>query len=291
MTTYNTIYNIAYKNIDEHINVLYTPTNTAFDLLVKMLDIDLYNFDNKFHNYYYDLFWSNNFLSHTQNTLAFSKQAHILDLVWFHDRPPLKFKKEDIALVRNQLQFTRKIFASNDTAASWGYDSTQHSIIEYGLPIKPEYENIPKTESVLVINFNNNNEINNFYEHIKSSNTSAQIISGLKHITSIDMLYEIMSKYKVVIDIYNPLTTLIAAYLGCKTITATNQPISIKGVTRLLDYSSINNVLPSVLDDNLSDEDIVNNQQWIKQNHNFEQFESTTTNLLTQIKNEEFFVS
>lgn len=291
MIQYNNIYNIAYKNIDSHINVLYAPTNNTFDLLVQLLDINISYVNSPASNYYYDLFWSNNFLDHTQQTIQLSRQLHLIDILWFHANPPLKFKKEDIALVRNQLQKSKKIFPDLATMKSWGFDGEDGIIIPYGIPTKTEFENIEKTESVLVMNPNNNQDIVSLYEHIKTAIPTAQTISSLQNINSIDLLYATMAKYKVIIDIYNPLNVLIAQYLGCKSITSTNQPAELKGITQLFNYSTINQVLTSVLNDALNDEDVRGNQAWIRANHNFDTVSNSINQILYTIKSEEFFVS
>lgn len=291
MIQYNNIYNIAYKNIDSHINILYAPTDNTFDLLVQLLDVNISYFNSPMSNYYYDLFWSNNFLDHTQQTIQLSHQLHLIDILWFHANPPLKFKKEDIALVRNQLQKSKKIFPDLATMKSWGFDEKDGTIIPYGIPVKEEFESIEKTEPVLIMNPNNNQDIANLYEHIKTAIPAAQTISNLQNINSIDLLYNTMAKYKVVIDIYNPLNVLIAQYLGCKSITSTSHSPSIKGITQLFDYSSINQVLSSVLQDSQSTEDIESNRTWIKNNHSFDNFVNSISTVLNTIKSEEFFVS
>lgn len=291
MTLYNSIYNIAYKNIDSRINALYAPTNNTFDLLVQLLDINIRYLNNSIPNYYYDLLWSNNFLDHTQQTLQLAQKLHLIDIIWFHANPPIKFKKEDIALVRNQLHKSIKVFPDAATMKSWGLDKDNAIIIPYGIPNIQEYKNVEKTESVLVMNTTNNQDIVNLYNHIKTGIPTTQIINGLEHVSSVQDLYSIIARYKVIIDIYNPLNVLIAQYLGCKSITATNLSPNIKGITQLLDYSTINQVLPVVLNDLLTKDDINSNQKWIEENHSFDSFVTSVGHILHKIKFEEFFVS
>lgn len=287
----NPIYNVAYKNIDKHTNILYAPTNNAFDLLVRLLNVNIYSTNNNIQHYYYDVLWSNNFLDHTQQTADLAKQLHLIDLLWFHANPPLKFKKEDIALVRNQLQTSIKIFPDSTIANAWGYDSDHSLIIPYGIPRIEEFENVEKTESVLVMNPNGNADINNLYNHIKSAIPSAATIDGLHSIASVHALYAIMSKYKVIIDIYNPLNILLSQYLGCKSITSTTQNTNLRGITQLFNYGNINAVLSSLITDSLSAEDVLSNRQWIENNHSFAKFQNSTSQLLYKIKTEEFFIA
>lgn len=292
MNYYNSIYNIAYKYINKNINVLYSPTNNTFDLLVQLLDINTYPINSSLQNYYYDLFWTNNFLEHTQQTKMLASKEHLIDMIWFHSNPPTKFKKEDIALVKNQLHNTKKIFADMSILQSWGYDIDINTmVIPYGIPVFENIDNYSKTESILVMNPGNSQEINNLYQHIKSEFPTAQIINGLKHIDSIRTLYSIVSKYKVCIDIYNSINVLISQYLGCKTITSTRHSPELKGITQLFDYSNINTVLGSIINDELSKEDIKHNQSWIQSNYSFDTFYNNTNELLKKIKLEEFFVS
>jgi hypothetical protein len=292
MSYSNPIYNIAYKYVNKNTNVLYSPTNNTFDLLAELLDINLYHTNSSLQNYYYDLFWSNNFLEHTQQTKTLANNQHLIDMVWFHNGPPIKFKKEDIALVKNQLHDTIKIFSDIQTLKAWGCDIDEKNIIiQYGIPIFEDLDNISKTESILIMNPNNSQEINNLYQHIKNEFPTAQIINGLQHIDSISTLYGIISKYKVCIDIYNPMNVLISQYLGCKTITSTTHNPEIRGITLLFDYSNINKVLNSIINDELSKEDILHNQSWIQSNHGFNAFYNSVNTLLQKIKFEEFFVS
>jgi hypothetical protein len=288
----NPIYNTAYKYINEHINILYSPTKNTFDLLTNLLDVNLYQTNSTLQNYYYDLFWSNNFLEHTQQTKTLASREHLIDIVWFHNSPPVKFKKEDIALVKNQLHDTKKIFPDTQTLKAWGCDINEKNIvIQYGIPIFENLNNINKTESILVMNTNNSQEINNLYQHIKNEFPAAQIINGLQHIDSIQTLYDIISKYKVCIDIYNPLNILISQYLGCKAITSTSHSPEIKGITQLFDYSNVNKVLHSIINDELSKEDISHNQSLIQFTYDFNSFHNSVKTLLQKIKLEEFFVS
>lgn len=289
--SYNTIYNIAYKNINTNLSVLYAPTGNTFDLLARSVDANLYSINNTIQNYYYDLLWSNNFLEHTQKTADLAYQLHLIDILWFHGTPPANFKKEDIALVRNQLQKSIRVFSDAETAQSWGYDSHTSTIIPYGIPVIEDLENIEKTESVLVMNPGGSSDIQNLYNHIKTAIPNTATIDDLQNIHSVTDLYSIMSKYKVIIDIYNPLNVLISQYLGCKSVTATNPNTNMKGVTRLFDYGNITAVLESLIQDVLSAEDILSNQRWIKSNHSFEQFNYGTSQLLYRIKHEEFFIA
>ena len=292
MSYSNPVYNTAYKYVNERINVLYSPTKNTFDLLAELLDINLYRTDGGLQNYYYDLFWSNNFLDHTQQTKMLSNHQHLIDIVWFHNSPPVKFKKEDIALVKGQLNNTKKIFPDIATLQAWGCNIDKNTmVIPYGIPVFENLENINKTESILVMNPNNSQEINSLYQHIKNEFPTAQIINGLQHIESINVLYNIVSKYKICIDIYNPMNVLISQYLGCKTITSTSHSPEIKGITQLFDYSNINTILHSVINDELSKEDILHNQLWIQSNHSFSEFYTSASKLLQKIKLEEFFVS
>jgi hypothetical protein len=292
MSYSNPIYNTAYKYINKHINILYSPTKNTFDLLINLLDVNLYQTNNTLQNYYYDLFWSNNFLEHTQQTKSLASQEHLIDIVWFHNSPPVKFKKEDIALVKNQLHDTKKIFSDTQILKSWGCEIDEnHIVIPYGIPVFENLNDMSKTESILVMNPNNSQEINNLYQHIKNEFPTTQIINGLQHIDSMQTLYGIISKYKICIDIYNPLNVLISQYLGCKTITSTSHSPEIKGITQLFDYSNINAVLHSIIDDELSKEDILHNQSLIQSHYNFNSFHNSTNTLLQKIKFEEFFVS
>lgn len=291
MTSYNPIYNIAYRQISKSINILYVPYSGLFDILVQELDAHLYPKDQGLQNYYYDLLWHNNFLEHIQETLEFSVSNQLVDLVWFHDRPPNKFKKEDTALVRNQLSNTIKVFSDIEIIKSWGLkEDEKNIIIPYGVPYRPELVNVKKTESVLVINPRNSADINSVYQHIKTEFPTAGIINNLNDIVSVEALYETIGKYQIVVDIYNPLSVLIAQSLGCKSVTSVMHSAALSGITILSDYNNINQILKSMVNDTLSDEDIARNQEHIKQNHNFETFINTTQNLLTRIKHQEFFV-
>ena len=292
MSYSNSVYNTAYKYINKRISILYSPTKNTFDLLVDLLDTNLYQYNGPIKNYYYDLFWSNNFLEHTQQTKAIASQEHLIDMVWFHNNPPTKFKKEDVALVKSQLHNTKKIFSDISVLRAWGFDIDQNNIvIPYGLPTFENLKFIDKTESILVMNPNNSQEIYNLYQHIKTEFPTAQIINGLQNIDSMNTLYDIVSKYKVCIDIYNPMNILISQYLGCKSITATTHSAEIKGITQLFDYSNVNSVLHSIINDDLSKEDVLHNQLWIQSNHSFKEFYDKTNALLQKIKLEEFFVS
>lgn len=289
MVNFNIVHNLAYKNIDTNVNVLYAPTNNTFDLLVKSLDINTYNIKQRFGNYYYDLFWTNNFLEHTQQTISLVKQIHLLDVVWFHNNPPLKFKKEDIVLVSQHLRNSIKICADASIMQAWGFDhDTETKVIPYGIMSSDiDYSN--KTESILLLNFNNNTDITNLYEFIKQDFPAAVMINSLDHVHSLNELYSIIAKYHICIDIYNSLNVLIAQYLGCKVITSTEQAKQLIGVIQLSDYGNIKEVLQSALNDNLSHTDILSNRNWIQETYNYQTFHNSVMSILSEIKTKEFF--
>lgn len=289
MISFNIIHNLAYKNIDTHLNVLYAPMDNTFDLLVNSLDIHTYNIKQKFGNYYYDLFWTNNFLEHTQQTGSLVKQIHLLDIVWFHNAPPLKFKKEDIALVNQRLKNSVKICADASIMEAWNFDhDTETKVISYGIMSSDiDYQN--KTESIVLLNFNNNTDITNLYEFIKQDFPSAVMLNSLDHIHSLNDLYSIVAKYNICIDIYNSLNVLIAQYLGCKVITSTTQAKNLIGIVQLSDYGNIKEVLKSALNDKLSHSDILSNRQCIQETYNYQTFHNDVMSVLSNIKTKEFF--
>ena len=287
-TKQNILRNIVYKNIDKSISAMYAPAQSSFDLIFSELPkVLLTNIDNNYYHYY-DMLIANSPIDHAQRFQALAHHLQIQDIVWFHGAPAYELKKEDLVLIKNQLsRLTVSVFPSEKIASSWGY-SRNVNLISYGIP-NNDYLVNQKTKKVILLNLSNNSSINNLYNYIKQSIPDIDIINTLDGLVSINDLYKILNQYSLCIDIYDSINSLVALNCGCRCITATEQDKELIGVTRLLDYKNIIEVINDLLKDNLQESDISNNIQYIKQRYSMENFETKTLELFNNIKYKEFF--
>lgn len=195
--------------------ILYNPIGNIFDHIISEVlseylfvndDISkvLFNFDYTAHNSVFlqaqDIIDIHN--SHT-------------DLIIFNHKNISDIKKEDHIILNNNLKNTYII--NFDPLSNNVFNQSLN--IDYPLPaIRTKNKN--RNKDILIIDNNNNPYIKNIYNNLSSSNFSVDLVTSLG--SSVQHAYNLLSSYKIVIELSHRINMLCAKYAGCNVITSQN---------------------------------------------------------------------
>lgn len=284
------VLNVAYGTISNSLNILYAPSLRLFDNLINHMDnINLFFQNDTVRNYYYDIYFANNFLMHTNETKKLSNSLHLKDLIAFHSVPPNGFKKEDVKLLQDSTHNTHKIVFGADVAQAWGFaNNDKTSIIEYGVP-KVVWDDNNRTKNVLVFNLENNSQIETLYSDIATNIPDSDIVRSISPNASLSNVANALSQYRVCLDFGNKINVLFCASLGIQCLTPmniSNHPL----IRQITNYNNTIDDLKEVLNINPSTEDRMGLSKQILSAYNYEPFRKSITEKLTNIKNNEIFL-
>lgn len=282
------INNIAHSLMNPDIHTIYSPDKSSLDAI--MYDLDIYTHLISTDNYYYDLYISNNFLEHSEKTKKICDVLHIKDLVFFDSPPPTKFKKEDIALLNTVLANTHKVFLTKNIANSWtgiAMDHKCHSI-NYGVPINESSMHKTKVKNVLIINTEKNNQLAVLHQHIQQHIPHTDIITDIP--LNLDTWYNILSDYRIIIDINKVINVLCSLANGCQVITsATDLDVNLKGIHTPNDYSKILTYLDEILSTDTDFDLLTNNKSILETSYSYPLFATKIKDLFMHIKTKEIY--
>lgn len=285
--TMNKILNTFYGIDNENISVLYHPSSRIFDAIIYSLqDIEIYVYKDIVQNYYYDIFFSNNFLMHNNETKAFCLDNHIKDLIGFHAVPPSTFKKEDISILHNNTNNTHKIFFGEDVASSWKVkESDTTSVIEYGIPKTDIDYYETKSDKVLILNLEKSQQIDMLYRNINSSGTNVDILYDLN--MSLPDINKTLQQYDICLDFGNKINVLYCISRGIKCIT----PLDIDCpdmVYRIYNYNNITDIIHQALMVKTDYSTRKKSAELITKKYDYDIFKNRIVNKLQNIKTEIF---
>lgn len=223
-------------------------------------------------------------LSH--NPIEFSSQLptvselHINNILYFHNKCPNNFKKEDKFLLRKSLKSSYKIFSSQYVMDSWSWNDDNNShVLQYGLKKYDDYE---KTRSVVVLNISNNASVSMLFEYIKNIFTDAAMIDDIKDENAIKTIQESV----VCVEPENCYNCLFGLSCGCNVVTTVNY-MKEDGLYTIDSYNGIiqhmNDLLRSY------DPKIAHRQKnTILEKYDHKIFEKSFMNLINKIKQEPY---
>lgn len=287
--TTNSIINISHSLINnKNINILYYPSNTFFDKIFNEINnVNVFFDEDTVAHYYHDMYFSNNFLIHSNQTQRTANRLHLKQVVAFHASQPNNFKKEDTTILFNSIKSCYKIFFGKDVADSWGVtEDTKSKIIEYGIP-SIDLSLADRTNNILIFNLENNPQINTLYQTISSSIAHTHIIKNTINL-SLNNIINLLSSYKISIDFGNKINTILSAACGTECITPTeenNNPL----IHKVTDYAQILNIIKAILDNPANNETRLIGANQIAGKYNYSQFETSVLDLLNNLKNNEIF--
>jgi len=292
----NPVLNISYGSINKNINILYSSSLRLFDIIFNNInsDNDKVNifFDNdSMNSYYYDIYFSNNFLQHTNETQQKAHAMHLKDIIGIHSPPPNSFKKEDVQLTHNNLQKTHKILFNRQTAESWGFlENDKTSIIEYGIPITNWIHKDNRNKDVLVLNMENNPQVTSLYNHIKNHIPLSDIATAINPNVPIDNIAKFIANYKIVLDFGNEINTLFVASCGTTCLTSLDMGYSNRLIYNISNYSDIINIIKTKLNEELTQQDRQSLSKNITDKYDYDFFKIRLIDKLFYLKNKENFI-
>jgi hypothetical protein len=281
----NPIKNLVHGVLNKNISILYLKHNTLFDSIFKDLSYNTF-VNGDINNYYYDMIISNNPLSDSNECKRLSNEHHINEVLFFHNAPPENFKKEDIAIFHQNTAISHKIFMSKEIYESWKIKSnTKSTIIDYGIP-DIEYST-HRNKSILILNLENNPQIDMLYNHIQNTIPESNIIKNLPGSVETKEIIQLLSQYKICIDLSSSINMLLAISCGCQCITPFGLDSDL--VYKINDYSNLMNNIQSVYKTEITEDQRRASAKKIKDQFNYDKFESLLNDKITQIKNKEVF--
>lgn len=130
-------------------------------------------------------------------------------LLLFHIHTYPMLKVEDIAILSNNLNKYTKISFS-PTISKWPLSNLIN--MQYGIPYLPVPMSQQPKKSILILNLNNNSTTTSVHRLLQKSFDDIDILSHSS--LSLAEMYQLMSKYKICIDLDNYYNLLIAGYCG-----------------------------------------------------------------------------
>lgn len=284
----NNITNVAHSIINHQINILYNNTNSLFNYLFKSLDYNIYYYNDIVSSYYYDMMIVNDFLSYHSGGETFSHKYHIKPLLFLHGPPPASFKKEDLALVHQNTKKVHKIIFGQNIADLWRFksDNKYITIMDYGLPTVDKSNN--RDKSILILNLDNNSNMNRLQEHIKNHIGYCDILDHLPSYWSLNEVCNLLSQYKICIDVSYSINSLIAASCGCQCISPHILPKN-KLISSINDFGNIINIIQILLNMNLSEDEREYNKTLLASTFDYNTFVDKLSHKIKSLKEQELF--
>lgn len=290
MNNYSPIINISNALLDKNINVLYFRHNTLFDILIKEINATFCHNDDIVKQYYYDMSFSNNLFTYDNDVRTTATVGHIKSLVGIHSAPPPNFKKEDLFLMSNNTRGVHKFFFGEDIANAWRATNSDHILVtKYGIPLYSFEEK--RDNDILIINLENNPQIELLYNTIIKKFPSTNILKSIDSSITPEIMSKYLHSYKICIDPLHRINALFSASCGCVTITSTGIVSDQNDLIVPIDnYGLINNIIESLLNNQISEETRKNNAQLIGSAYNYDEFKTTVFNKIATIKQDEIFL-
>jgi len=281
MITNQAVINSAYSKCSKDISILYEPTNHIFDYFMQGVTGQLF-YLNKTENYYHDML-----IYHNVNNAQLQekiKNDHLKSLLLIHSSPGPALKKEDIFIFRENISSVNKIIFDKTVANNWGFSDDDGHIMNYGIP-KIE---LPKEKSipVVVLNFDNNPQIDNLYQHIQAQIPDCMIIKNVNNTNYWGNIANIIANTKIVIDITQKFNVLFALGCGCQTI-STFKNIDSEFNNTIDDFNSVVHMINDLLKKPINSHEEM--QQDTLNKYPYEQFINMLNNIISQVKSQEVF--
>lgn len=199
---------------DLPLNVLYYDTKSLFDKIINYLDWMNPLYQDSINQY--PIPYSTIMRSDTID--FFRKNQYINEygyLFLFHHQSYGFLKKEDISILATNINRYNKISFSSDTI-KWNLSKIYH--MKYGVP-ELDYEYRGNKKSIIVLNFNNNQQSHILYSILRQHFPDIGLITNNQ--LSLKNIYENISEYKICIDLDNYYNLLVGCSVGAYGITNT----------------------------------------------------------------------
>jgi len=215
----NIFYNHKRKISHSNTNILYEKTHSFFDAAIfsdsshSLLPI-IINDNNQYliENIFYSGLWINDIIQFSQKIPAYANfyTDYILAI---HSAPSSLFKREDLMILKKNInQYPFVCFG--EFKNTWPMENITY--IPYG--VKNPGASYTKSKDILVINQKKQKQTDILYQYLKQQYALTDILHSAP--SDINEVHNILSQYKVCIDIDNYYNLLVANACGCIGITA-----------------------------------------------------------------------
>jgi len=275
-------YNTLYKTLDQmNINLLYRPSGTVFDLIINLLDMNIYScYNHNTMDHVYDAYMASNILEHSNKRNSIILTYGIPDIICFHNLLPSGFKKEDLYILKKSSTKNFKIFFDDTISDSWSIKDKLSYNISYGIPAIDNVSNntVSHKKSIILLNLDNNNSINTLYQFIKNVFKDAEMITDISRMSYEDLVNK-LSEYHTCLEHSSLINCLVAAYAGCFIITGLNPIDGVNGQFNIANYSSITDQIKASLMNNSTPD-----KNLLLDKYPFDLFSSKFTKCIKDIK-------
>lgn len=297
--------NIAQKFNNQNTNIIYELSNNLFDLHIGLCDQHTYCVDDKLKisdeninlcciqpnqtdliNFSCAL--SNNVLGYASNMKYVP--LHINVGIFIHNKKPIQIKKEDLLLIENNLNKTKKVFFSKAIADSWRFKDVD--IVRYGINRSHFYETNSvddRSNKILLIAHNDQNL--NIIKQILLSNKIEFDMFDMSSI-NITKTRDTLNKYKICVDFSENIINLITAIsCGCIGIAhnANNLQDSFNGIPNLYFGDSISDIIQTISNVQKNYHRL-NITDYFESNFNFDTFATNITKIINYLNRETFYI-
>lgn len=235
---------LASKTQDANRHILYHKHNSSFDNIIKTIgDEYLYIDSSSNHNMDYNFDYTVFNSALIQSKDLYSAYETCTQILVFNHDDLSELKKEDVYILnRNLHSVDAKVINFNPKS-----NSIIDNSFNINYPIKTTNKTPNKTKDILVINTNKNNILTNIYNDLKQKQYDIEIATSLG--ISEKYLFNLVSKYKVVIEMFSRVNILYSIFCKCSVITQMNLsdfPEN-KNIIRFDRYNEIENRLSNAI--------------------------------------------
>lgn len=297
--------NVLQKFAKDRYNVVLYPQNNLFDHSVFDLKNNYYIFGKNSQNYNtanvidlpehmislynYNLCMTNNIIGYSTSNL---KKFHINSIIFTHSGKPNYIKKEDAAILNNNLSRELKVFFNDTSYKSWGFKNNTH-VIRYGIPRAFKKQNaVSDRKDILILNAENAIHNKQLLNMMQSQGYQCDSLDSFTHTS--EELNSIFNNYKICIELaeHNISNLLAAIASGCKAVTIKTQMIdqdysNIPGLYSFDSIASIIETIPTIL---AADLDTESSSKNVLQKFDFDIFADKINQLTKQANTEAFII-
>lgn len=219
----------------------------------------------------------NNPVDFAQKMQSYGSFTFVPKFLLYHFLPPPFFKKEDINILSGNITSCRKISFINDNNTWLIPDMTY---IDYGVPgnIISNVLGKYKQKDILVLNLNNNSQSDIVYKQLETAYPSLSVDALKDYSLGMKDIIDIISEYKIVIDINNTYNQLISLCCGCVVISG-NLSLKNKQLVNVSHAKEIVQIVPGLLND-YNKETLHKNAEDLLAKYDFDKFQANLLQIL-----------
>ena len=280
--------NIVHNTVNNTVqNIIYNKHNSFFDLIINSLEYNFFDFSNKdTTGLNFNLLIGNEPISFSQNDIILAKNLHINSLVFFHNPPQKKFKKEDCIILKNNISSSYKVLTTNELVGAWLPSDNRWSVIDYGIVDPGPIDYQIKNKNILILNINNNPNIDQIFQTLKQYHQDIDILNSMPK--NLEDLYSLLENYRICIDFENLINALTASVLQCYCITSYFCP-HLSYYTHIKNIEDINNCISNI-ENSIDNKKLIDQKDKILEIFSFDNFNKRLSLLMYSITKEKFLL-